>query len=168
MEIKESTQREAAIARRRAPDFTDLLIEPFAQFRTEVDRLFDTFPLRLPSLRSSRLTMAAPALEMTEADDGYRITAELPGLAPDQVDVTYEDGVLRIAGEKKEEREENERGYRFSERSYGAFERAIELPSAADGEGISAKFKHGLLTVSVPKAKDAVRKARKIPISKEV
>lgn len=167
MELTTREKKGTALARRSSPDFTDLLIEPFSQLRSEVDRLLDTFPLRLPSARIARFSFAAPALEMTETDDSFKITAELPGLEPDQVDVSYEDGVLRIAGEKKEEREEKERGYRFSERRYGSFERMIELPAVADGEKIAAKFRNGLLTVTVPKAEDAARKARKIPIDRE-
>ena len=102
---------------------------------------------------------------MTEADKAYKITAELPGIDPADVDVTVEDGMLRIAGEKKEEREANERGYRFSERSYGCFERYIELPAAADGDGITATFKNGLLSISIPKSGDAEKQPRKIAVA---
>ena len=58
---------------------------------------------------------------------------------------------MRISGEKKEEREENERGYRLSERSYGAFERLVELPGDADPDKIDAKFKNGVLKITLPK-----------------
>ena len=103
---------------------------------------------------------------MTETDKRYKITAELPGMDADNVDVRFEDGVLRISGEKKEQREENERGYRVSERTYGAFERLISLPAAADPEKISAKFKNGLLTVTVAK-NGASKSARSIKVDKE-
>lgn len=165
MENKEATTREPAIAKRQPSDFTDQLIEPFTQLRHEVDRLFESFPFRLPTLKLGRFA-SAPALEMTESDKSYKVTAELPGIDPDNVEVTVEDGVLRIAGEKKEQREENERGYRLSERSYGAFERLVELPAAADGEKVDAKFKNGVLTVAIAK-NESRSNVRKISIGKE-
>ena len=73
--------------------------------------------------------------------------------------------MLRIAGEKKEERDEEEQGYRLSERSYGAFERVLTLPSGADSNKISAKFKNGVLTVTVGKD-GAKQNVRKISVSK--
>jgi HSP20 family protein len=157
-----------ATARRHAPDFTDQFIEPFSQLRSEVDRLLDSLPFRMPSLRLGRAAaaMTVPALEMTETDKAYKITAELPGIDPGEVEVTFEDGLLRIAGEKKEEREENERGYRLSERSYGRFERCIELPAAAEDDGIKAGFRDGVLTVTVPKALEARHEPRRIAVEK--
>jgi HSP20 family protein len=167
METKSTaTTRRPALATRQSGDFTDHLIEPFTQLRTEVDRLFENFPFRLPSMKLKRF-VAAPALEMTETGKAYKITAELPGIDPDNVDVTFEDGLLRIAGEKKEEREENERGYRLSERSYGAFERLVELPSTANPEKIDAKFRNGILTITVAKDGEEKRNVRKISIGKQ-
>lgn len=165
MNVKETTSREPAIARQRTPDFTDQLIEPFAQLRNEVDRLFDGFPLRLPTFRFGRIA-AVPAIDMSETEKAYKVTAELPGMDPENVDVTFDDGLLRIAGEKREQREENERGYRLSERTYGSFERLVELPSAAQGDKIKAKFKNGLLTVTVPKDEKAMTKAKRIAIER--
>jgi HSP20 family protein len=108
-----------------------------------------------------------PALEMSETEKSYKITAELPGIDPEEVEVTFDDGILRIAGEKKEEREENERGYRLSERSYGAFERAISLPPAANPETIDAKFRNGVLKITIAKDGDEKRNVRKIKIGRE-
>lgn len=165
MDVKESTTSQPAIAKRRVPDFTEQLIEPFTQLRSEVDRLFDSFPLRLPSFRFARFA-AAPAIDMTETDKAYKVTAELPGMDPENVDVTFDDGLLRIAGEKQEQREENERGYQLSERAYGSFERLINLPSAAQGEKIKAKFKNGVLTVTVPKDAKVAATAKRIAIER--
>ena len=74
------TMRSAAVTRRSGADFTDQLIEPFSQLRTEVDRLFERFPFHLPSMKLKRFA-SAPALEMTETDKAFKITAELPGMA---------------------------------------------------------------------------------------
>jgi HSP20 family protein len=148
--------------------FTDQLIEPLSRLRSEVERVFDDFPLRLPTLQFGTMgaIFAAPAVDMKETAKAYKITAELPGIDPDEVEVTFEDGMLRIAGEKKEEREADERGYRVSERRYGAFERLIELPAAADDEKIKAKFKDGLLTITVAKNGRAEPQTRRIAVEK--
>ena len=146
MDVTDSTLRRP-IARRQAADFTEQLIEPFT----------------LPTLKLGRFA-AVPALEMCETDKSYKITAEIAGVDPQDLEVTFEDGLLRIAGEKKEEREENERGYRLSERSYGAFERLIELPSKADPNKIDAKFKNGVLRISVAKNGKNKANVRRISI----
>lgn len=163
MDTKQKTK--TAIATRQPSDFTDQLIEPFTQLKTEVDRLFESFPFRLPALKLGRFA-SAPALEMSETEKSYKITAELPGIDPENVDVTFEDGLLRIAGEKTQEREENERGYRLSERSYGAFERMVTLPSAANPEKIDAKFKNGILTITVAKHSEKKQNVRQIKVQK--
>lgn len=163
METHETTRTD--VAKRQPADFTDQLIEPFNQLRTEVDRLFESFPFRLPTLKFGRFA-ATPALDMTETDQAYKISVELPGIDPNDVEVTFDDGLLRITGEKKDEREANERGFHLSERSYGAFERAIALPSAANPEKIDAKFRNGLLTVTVAKDGEPKRNVRKISINK--
>jgi HSP20 family protein len=162
----QSKARLPAVASGPRHDLTDQLIEPFTQLRTEVDRLFESFPFRLPTMKL-RLFASAPALEMTETKKAYKISAELPGIDPANVEVTFEDGMLRIAGEKNEEREEDERGYRLSERSYGAFERVIELPPSANPEKISATFKNGLLAITVGKDGREKENVRKISIAKE-
>lgn len=159
--ITEQTKaRERAVAK---SDFTEQLIEPFNQLRHEVDNLIDRFSFRLPTMKFGGFA-SAPALDMTETDNSYKITAELPGMDPENVEVTFEEGMLRITGEKKEEREENERGYRLSERSYGAFERMIQLPSSAEPEKIAANFKNGVLTILIPKSAEEKRDIRKINI----
>lgn len=164
MDAKQTTK--TAVATRQPGDFTDQLIEPFTQLKTEVDRLFESFPLRLPTIKLGRFA-SVPALDMSETDKNYKITAELPGIDPENVEVTFEDGLLRIAGEKKQEREENERGYRLSERSYGAFERLLTLPSAANPDKIDAKFKNGLLTVTIAKKSEEKQNVRRIKVQKE-
>lgn len=161
--MEETTTRQPAVARRRLPDFTEQLIEPFTQLRNEVDRLFDSFPMRMPSFRFPRVAVI-PVIDMSETDKAFKVTAELPGMEPENVEVTFDDGLLRIAGEKREQRDENEQGYRFSERTFGAFERSVQLPAAALGDKIKAKFKNGVLTVTVPKDHKAVAKAKRIAI----
>ena len=163
-EIAKTVPSEAPAARRQA-SFTDQLIEPFSRLRGEIDRLFEDFPLRLPAVRfSTDFAMAVPALEMTETKKAYKVTAELPGMDAKDIDISVEDGMLRIAGEKKTEREEDEKGYRLSERSYGSFERLVRLPAAAEADKIKAKYRHGVLTITMPKDGEAVARVRKIAI----
>lgn len=152
--------------RRMAPSFTDQLIEPLSRLRGEVDRLFDDFPFRLPSLRLGLAPAMAPALEMTETKKAYKISAELPGIDAEAVEVSVDNGMLRIAGEKSEEREEGEEGYRLSERSYGAFERIVRLPEEADADKIKARCRNGVLTITIPKDEKAARTARRIPVDR--
>jgi HSP20 family protein len=151
-------------ARRTPPSFTDQLIEPLSRLRTEVDRLFDDFPFRLPSLRLTSGPAMAPALEMTETKKAYKISAELPGIDPEAVEVSVDNGLLRISGEKQEEREEDEEGYRLSERSYGAFERMVSLPEGADAARIKARCRNGVLTITIPKDEKAAKNARRIAV----
>ncbi len=99
---------------------------------------------------------------MFESKDSVKIVAELPGVKPEDVKLSLENNLLTIRGEKKQEAEErNERVHRY-ERSYGSFERAFALPSTVDGDKITADYRNGVLTVSVPKAERA--RPREIPV----
>jgi HSP20 family protein len=152
--------------RRPLPAFTEQLFEPFGKLRSEIDRVFEEFPSRMPAFRFGRLGWGTPvpALEMTETDDAYKLTAELPGMDAGNIEVTVADGILTINGEKKEEREEKEKDYYFSERNYGAFERSMKLPSDAAADKITAKSKDGVLTITMPKDQNAAAHKRRIAI----
>ncbi len=103
-----------------------------------------------------------PAVEITENDEHVMLIAELPGVDPSDVEITLEDGLLTIKGEKKFEGNTKENKYHRSERSYGSFTRGFRLPlSVAEGE-VSASFDKGVLTVLLPKPEKF--KARKIEI----
>jgi HSP20 family protein len=108
-----------------------------------------------------------PAMEIEEQDDALIVTAELPGVDSKDVDITLEDGVLSVRGEKKEERKEGkpESRYHMWERRYGSFQRAFTLPKAVDAAKISAKVEAGVLTITLPKSEKAKVQGRKIPIS---
>jgi len=105
-------------------------------------------------------TLAAPALDVHQDDKQFEITAELPGVKEQDIDLSVEDGILTLSGEKKSERQDAESGY--SERSYGRFERRITLPSNIDEEHCSADFKDGVLRITIPKAEE--KRGRKIPL----
>lgn len=140
------------------------LFEPLNWLRGEFDRFFDDLSFRNvePSLLQGRAHV--PALEMQENDDHYRLCAELPGMTADDVEIDVSNGVLTISGEKKEEREEKDKGFMFSERRYGRFQRSVQLPASADEDKIDATFENGLLTVTIGKGAKSDKK--RIEISK--
>ncbi|HYX26667.1 MAG TPA: Hsp20/alpha crystallin family protein [Thermoanaerobaculia bacterium] len=129
--------------------------EPFA-------RLFDSFFGDLPNEDVSSRSWVPP-VDIQETEDGYRLQAELPGLTKDDVQITLENNVLRLSGERKFEKDVQKEGYQRIERTYGSFARSFALPQQVNGEGVQAAFENGLLTITVPKADQA--KPRKIAIS---
>lgn len=141
---------------------------PMGWLRGEIDRLFDDFgqPGRALFNFPGRGAGPVPALEFTDAGKEYRLTAELPGLTEQDVEVELRDDVLTISGEKKEESESKENGYLLSERRYGSFSRRIGLPHDAKQDAITATFKDGVLTLTIAKNEEASPRARKIQIGK--
>lgn len=135
------------------------LAAPFG-LRREIDRLFDD-----ALAGGGRRMNWAPTVDIQEDEKEIAIVAELPGLRPEQVEVTCENGVLNIRGEKSEERKEDDqsRRYHLVERTYGGFSRSFQLPQGLDESKIEASFDNGLLTVHVPKA--ALPQPKKIQIS---
>lgn len=92
-----------------------------------------------------------PAVDIHETKEGYELLADLPGMKPEDVDLTVENGVLTISGERKAEKAEEKDGYKRIERTYGSFRRSFTLPKGVDAEGIQAHVEHGQLRVKVPK-----------------
>lgn len=148
------------------PNFTEQLIDPFNRLRTEFDRMFDDFSLRpLGAVLSRRLQgIGGPALEFKDNETAYELVAEVPGLKAEDIEIKIAEGVLRISGERKEEREGKENGFLFSERHYGHFERSIQLPAGVDEDKITATARDGLLTVALPKTAAAQQREKKIPV----
>ena len=105
-----------------------------------------------------------PELDLTEDGKAFQVTIDLPGLDEKDVAVTLSDRELTIRGEKKEEKETKEKDYYRRERTHGTFRRSIELPSAVDAEKIEASFKKGVLTIRLPKTKEAQEKIKQIAV----
>ncbi|WP_200342803.1 Hsp20/alpha crystallin family protein [Rhodovibrio sodomensis] len=127
--------------------------DPFAALQTEMNRLFDDVWNGFgPPASNAEGVIAAPRVDLKEDDSNWYITAELPGMSEDDVEVTYDDGVLRIAGEKKQEHEDQGRNVHVTERAYGRFERQLPLGHGVKEEQIDASFKDGVLTITAPKA----------------
>ena len=150
---------------------------PFETLRHQIDRVFDDFQRGAWGWTSGHTAFDAepfwrgelswgktPAVDVTEKDTGYEITAEPPGMEEKNIDVKFADGVLTIKGEKNEEKEEKKKDYVLSERRYGSFQRSFQLPDGVDAEKIEATFKGGVLTVSLPKTADARKSEKKIAV----
>jgi HSP20 family protein len=131
--------------------------------RSELDRVFDRFLGQ--SLDGARaMTFWVPPVDVRETGDEIRVTAELPGLAAEDVKVTLENGGLTISGEKKQELEEGKANGddHLIERRYGRFERRFTLPQTVDAEKVKAQLVNGVLSITLPKAEEA--KPRRVQI----
>jgi HSP20 family protein len=138
---------------------------PMSWLRTEIDRLFDDMLRPGPSLFDFGPRFDVdPAIALVDEDKQYRATAELPGLTEQDVTVTIHDGVLTIAGEKHDDRQEKKDGRLLDERRYGSFARQIALPADVDVDDVKASFKNGVLTVTMAKDAKAPPQIRKIAI----
>ena len=132
--------------------------------KKEMDRLFDRFwEGDVPAWPT--FGEWAPKLDVADTKDALVVKAEVPGIDPKEIEVTLQDQVLTIKGEKKEEKEEKDERHYRAERSYGAFARTIRLPLPVEAGKVSASFKHGVLTVKLPKG--AAAKGTAIPIKAE-
>ncbi len=138
--------------------------DPFREMmslRSMMDRMFDNSFINAPSswFQSGNWDLA---LDVAETDDKFMVKASLPGINPDDLEVTYNANVLTIKGEVKEEEEKEDKRYHLRERRYGAFSRSISLPSSVNAEKIKASYESGVLTLELPKAEEA--KAKRIQI----
>jgi HSP20 family protein len=132
----------------------------FAALRGEMDRLFDgSFgPVFRTPGSFSRWT---PALDVYQDKDQFTVVAELPGLKKEDIELSLQNGVLTISGERKQEKK-SEEGYR-SERFFGRFQRSVTLPTSVDGDKVKATYQDGILKVVLPKAEEA--KPKQIEVS---
>jgi HSP20 family protein len=151
--------------------------QPLESLHRQIDRLFDDFgrsfwPSAGQSIRPREPLWwhyvpwgaAAPAVDVTESEKGYEITAELPGMEEKNIEVKVSNGTLTIKGEKQEEKEEKKKDYYLHERRFGSFERSFSLPDGVDADKIEAGFKKGVLTVTLPKKPEAQKPAKKIEV----
>jgi len=144
--------------------------EPFREMEDFQNRLSTLFgrPLRRPDGHGREdITLAdwMPLADITEDEKEYLIKAELPELRKEEVKVTVENGVLIISGERKFEQEEKKKKYHRVERGYGTFVRSFTLPDDADANRVKAEFKHGLLTVHLPKSERAKPKQIEVDVA---
>jgi HSP20 family protein len=143
--------------------------DPISGLQDEMNRLFGDFfaaPTALDRFSEKDGLQAAfsPSIDIRETDEEVRVEAELPGMDPEDIDVSYTGNTLTISGEKRTEKEQKNERYFRKERAYGSFRRSISLPGAIQEEEIAASFQHGVLQVNLPKDKTAREGSSRIEI----
>ena len=137
-------------------------------WRSPFDNLFDAFfsdDSRMPALTGNGGTFTfTPRIDVKEDDVSYEISAELPGLEEKDIEISVADGSLVLRGEKTSDTEEKEGKYFRQERIYGRFERAFHLPDGVEAEKIEAKFKNGVLAITLPKKEEAKKVVRQVEV----
>ena len=111
--------------------------------------------------------LAQPRMNIEDRGNEIRVTAELPGVSEGDLEVTLDDDMLIIAGEKRQEEEVDEGGMRLVERAFGRFRRAIQLPFAPDPNQLEAQFRDGVLTIKIPKDAEERNKQRRIEVKRD-
>ncbi|WP_353181579.1 Hsp20/alpha crystallin family protein [Bosea sp. (in: a-proteobacteria)] len=148
----------------------------FERFWNEIEGLFENFGMRpgrrgFPAPLSFDLSLprferwgSVPAVDVARTDKAYEITAELPSMAPSEVQVKLADGLLTIGGEKKSEKERKDEDAYVSERRYGSFVRSFRLPDDIVADKIEARFTNGVLSIAIPRQSKARPKEEVIPV----
>lgn len=145
-----------------------------ATMRNRLRRFFEEpfgFDLDYPVSWERRMNTLSwsPAVEASENLREYVLTAELPGISPENIEISVVEGVLTLKGSKEEERrsEDKERTYHLWEREYGRFERTFRFPLPVNDAKVTAEFTNGVLTVTVPKVEEPKAAVRTVPIAKK-
>jgi HSP20 family protein len=138
--------------------------DPLSEMNRIVNQLFvGGLSQREGTTQGTRVEEWGPAIDVLQQDNDLMIRAELPGVKPEDVDITVQDGVLTISGKLEEEREDERQGYLVRERRYGTFRRSLHLPQDVDEEQINARVENGVLEVTIPGAA-AGREPKRIQI----
>lgn len=135
--------------------------DDLTRFKSNIDDLFDSF-FKGWDFPAATQGGVWPAMDIAEKENEIELKAELPGCKPDDIDISVNGNILTISGEKKEEKEDKDKGYYYAERSYGQFRRDVNLPSEVDPDKIEATYKDGILNVTLPKAEGAQTKKIKV------
>lgn len=136
-----------AITRFNRPE-SDLMSKRFSDI---MDEFFND------AVKTRRSTFV-PSIDVSETEDQFLITAELPGMDKEDIDISLENNRLSISGERSFEKEDKGKKYHRVESSYGSFERSFQLPDNVDEESISATYEDGLLNINIDKSEDKVKK----------
>ncbi|MCC6144889.1 MAG: Hsp20/alpha crystallin family protein [Candidatus Hydrogenedentes bacterium] len=139
-------------------------LNPWATFR-DLEEQFSQFFREFPVATGiSAESSWVPAVDLTETADAYLLEADLPGMKREDIEVTVVDDVITLRGERKEEKAQEEKGYRRVERSYGSFQRSFRVPGGVDTGKVDAHFDQGVLKVSLPKRPEAKPKAIEVKV----
>lgn len=141
--------------------------DPFVTFQDQMNRMFDSVfqstGLEPFGASLERWDAFSPRVDVTETDKEIKVSAELPGLEEQDIDVALTRNVLTINGQKRQEREQKGQNCVRTERSYGSFRRSIPLPAEVDANKVDAEFRNGVLTVILPKT-EKVEARKKIQV----
>lgn len=143
--------------------------DPFRELtamRDVMDRLIEEPFFEAPRLWTRQVEDFTLALDVMEDDDAYTVKASVPGIDPNDIEITLTDNVLTIKGESKEEKDVEEKNYRIHERRFGTFSRSVSLPVPVESDKVDATYENGVLTLHLPKS-EAV-KPKKISVKKMI
>ncbi len=149
--------------RNGSPDAKSSEDNPIGTLQREMNHVFENFWNRVGHFEWPFGSGEAKS-DVVETDKAIEVSIELPGMEMKDIEVTVNDDMLTVKGEKKIERQEEKKGYYLSERSYGAIYRTIPLPPGVDGEKAEASFKNGVLTIKLPQTPEAQAKVTKIAV----
>ncbi len=152
------------IIRYQTPSVSPAVFAPLSRLSSlssEVDRLFNSFPFLAGS--EDRFDGSVPAVDLYHDKESVLLRAELPGMKKEDIHVSLHEDVLTLSGERRQEKQHDEKGALRSERFFGKFERQFTLPVRVDSSRVSATYEDGILTVTLPKAEEA--KPRQIEVS---
>jgi len=146
--------------------------DPFREFQRDMNRLFDDFFGDFPAMsgRGDGLlasTEFSPRVDVSETDKAVKISAELPGMDEKDITVEMDDTAITIRGERRSETEDKGKNWFRREQSYGSFRRVIPLPVRVDGTKAKAKFKKGILSITVEKREEDRAKRTSIPVESD-
>lgn len=137
--------------------------DPFTTLQRELGRAFEDAWGNAPT-RTTGAASTTLRLDVKEDEKAFHVSADIPGMSEKDVEVTFDNDVLTIRGEKKIERDEKKDTWHIVERSYGSFARQLSFPATIDADKIEAKFDKGVLTVLLPKQPNEKAKTRKIEV----
>ena len=133
----------------------------------EFNRLFNSLKDGFSSGSSFGTTWLKPSLDVASDDKEYSVKVELPGIDASDITIEYSSDTLKIKGEKRQEKEEKEKDFYRVERSYGSFQRILDIPEDADSDNITSNYKDGILTVLIPKKALPNKDTKKIEVKTE-
>lgn len=156
--------------KKNVPVKHDKIADPFYELQRRMNNVFDdvwndfgfSTPMKMPELEN--MGAFAPSIDLKETDKEVAVKAELPGMSENDIQVELSDGLLKLKGEKKDEKSSEKDGAKYSECSYGSFYRSIALPEGIDEENINAEFKNGVLTITLPKTETAKQNTKRIEV----
>jgi len=152
-----------SLIRYQAPQLSNWpSFDRLSSLRNDLDRLFD---LSWSGRDSGLFSGWSPALDVFDEKDHFVVNAELPGMKKEEIELSFQDGMLSISGERKQSTEKTEGETYRSERYFGKFQRSVTLPVAVDSSKISASYKDGILSVTLPKSEAAKPKQIQVNVA---